>query len=364
MKKIALYTIQSINYGNRLQNYATQEILKSMGYDVYTLRNTPQNSEIEVTIKIHPFLRIVKPILPIVRHIKVVLFGLMKVDKGNNYRLFNKKIKFSSDYIGESGFSDDLEKYDVIIAGSDQIWNTEFEFVTENSFFPFEHPCKISFSSSFGIDEIKDNIKIVECLKKFKAVSVREEAGAKIVKKLTGKNAEVLIDPTLLLSEKEWRTVSKKPKGHIDEPYILTYFLSPKCKEADDQLNSLIVNGMNVYELFDKNNVVTRCAGPAEFLYLVDHASMILTDSFHACVFSFLFNKPFVVYDRNRKGNTMNSRLRTLLKKFKIERKYIMSGLDNDIWEHNYLEGYKQLKIERIKALDFLKRAMEDGVKD
>lgn len=355
MKKIALYTIQSINYGNRLQNYATQEILKLMGYDVYTLRNSPKNSEIEVIIKLHPYLKIVKPILPIVWKMKVVFGGLLQIDKGNNYRLFNKKIKFSDDYIGENGFSDELEKYDAIIAGSDQIWNTEFEFVTVNSFFPFDHPCKISFSSSFGIDDIKDDIKIVECLKKFKALSVREEAGAKIIKRLTGENAEVLIDPTLLLSDKKWRMVSKKPKGYIDKPYILTYFLSPKCKEADEQLNRLSVNGMNVYELFDENNVVTRCAGPAEFLYLIDHAAMILTDSFHACVFSFLFNKPFVVYDRNKKGAKMNSRLNTLLKKFQLERKYVNSEFDNDIWEHNYSKGYIQLELERKKAFEYLK---------
>ncbi|RHV70458.1 MULTISPECIES: polysaccharide pyruvyl transferase family protein [Clostridia] len=364
MKKIALYTIQSINYGNRLQNYATQEILKSMGYDVYTLRNNPKNSEIAVIIKLHPFMKLVKPILPLVWKIKVIIWGFMKIDKDNNYRLFNKKIKFSADYIGENGVSDDLGKYDVIIAGSDQIWNTEFEFVTENSFFPFEHPCKVSFSSSFGIDEIKDDKKIVECLKKFKALSVREEAGAKIIKKLTGRDAEVLIDPTLLLSEKKWRMISKKPKGHVDMPFILTYFLSPKCKEANEQLSRLAESGMNIYELFDEKNVVTRCVGPAEFIYLIDHASIILTDSFHACVFSFLFDKPFIVYNRNRGGNTMNSRLSTLLKKFKIERKYVMSELDNDIWEHDYTEGYEQLEIEKAKALNFLKSALEDGVKN
>ena len=74
MKKIALYTIQSINY-------ATQEILKLMGYDVYTLRNSPKNSEIEVIIKLHPFLKIVKPILPIVWKMKVVFWGLLQIDK-------------------------------------------------------------------------------------------------------------------------------------------------------------------------------------------------------------------------------------------------------------------------------------------
>lgn len=70
MKKIALYTIQSINYGNRLQNYATQEIIKSLGYDVVTLRNSPKGSEKEIQVKLHPYLRILKPILPIISYLK------------------------------------------------------------------------------------------------------------------------------------------------------------------------------------------------------------------------------------------------------------------------------------------------------
>lgn len=105
---------------------------------------------------------------------------------------------------------------------------------------------------------------------------------------------------------------------------------------------------------------IEETAGPSEFLWLFDHADLILTDSFHACVFSFLFNKPFVVYDRNWNERNMNSRLETLLSKFSLERKYANSGIENDIWEHDYEEGYKQLEIEREKAIGFLKKALED----
>lgn len=364
MKKVALYTIQSINYGNRLQNYATQEIIKSLGFDVVSLKNSPKGSEKKILVELHPYLRTVKPILPFICYLKTCIYGLLNIDKSNNYRLFNKKIKFSSDYIGVDGYSENLRKYDTIVAGSDQIWNTEFEFVCKNSFFPFEHSSKVSFSSSFGIDNISDDIEIETYLKDFKELSVREETGAKILKQLTGRKAEVIVDPTMLLSTDQWREVSKKPKRINDEPYILTYFLSPKCDEASQQLRELKEQQLQVYEMFNENSIVTRCAGPSEFIYLIDHASIILTDSFHACVFSFLFDKPFVVYDRNRKGNTMNSRLSTFLKKFRIERKYAMSELENDIWEHDYSEGYRQLDIEKRKALDFLKRALEDGDDD
>lgn len=360
MKKVALYTIQSINYGNRLQNYASQEVIKSLGYDVVTLRNSPKGSEIKLQLELRPYLYILKPILPIISYLKTYIFGFFNKDKNNNYRLFNKKIKFTSDYIGVEGYSKDLKKYDVIVAGSDQIWNTEFSFVSKNSFFPFEHSCKISFSSSFGIENIPDDLEIKKSLKEFKKISVREEAGAKIIKNFIGEDVEVLVDPTMLLSVEEWKKVSKKPKNFNKKLYVLTYFLSPKSDKAFEQLNKLKEEGLQVYELFDNSNTVTRCAGPSEFLYLIENASIILTDSFHACIFSFLYNKPFLVYDRNKKGNTMNSRLNTLLKKFKIERKYEKSGLKNDIWEHEYTEGYEILKEERKKAINFLKKALEN----
>ena len=116
----------------------------------------------------------------------------------------------------------------------------------------------------------------------------------------------------------------------------------------------------DVYELLNAEDAVTRASDPCEFLWLFDHADLVLTDSFHACIFSFLFNKPFLVYDRNWTDGNMNSRLETLLKKFHLERKYASAGLENDIWEHDYTDGYKQLALERQKATDFLNKALGD----
>lgn len=358
-KKVALYTIQSVNYGNRLQNYAAQEFLTSMGCDVFSLRNSARGSQTEVLLQLHPWLRAVKPVVPIVHDLKIRICGMLCLDKDDNYRRFDRLIRFTDDYLGPDGFSASVTEYDAVIAGSDQIWNTEFEFVSLYSFFPFAHPCKIAFSSSFGVDQITRNDEIVKCLKDFKAISVREDAGAAIVWELADRKAEVLVDPTMLISPDQWRKIARKPKGMEDKPYVLTYFLSAKCEKANCRLEKL-KKQLCVYELFDTGNAVTRCAGPAEFLYLIDHASIVLTDSFHACVFSFLFGKPFIVYDRNRGGSTMNSRLTTLLKKFDLERKYEGSGLDNDIWEHDYSTGYTHLNLEKEKALNFLKSALGD----
>lgn len=297
------------------------------------------------------------------RRILAVCQGTLKRELVNNKRkknffIFNQNITYSgiavstSNELQKTGIEDKI-----VLVGSDQVWNPDFALSDITLLYDVKCRKKISFSASFGVNALTATEKIKRSLMDFDALSVREAAGARIIQEITGRNADVLIDPTLLLSQDEWRKVSQKPDG-VKNGYILTYFLSPKCDDAKNQLEE-IRHGRKVYELLDAGNWVAGTAGPAEFLWLFDHADLVLTDSFHACVFSFLFNKPFVVYDRNWTEGNMNSRLETLLGKFHLERKYASSDLENDIWEHNYEDGYKQLELERQKATEFLKKALD-----
>ena len=340
MKKIGILTIDSMNYGNRLQNYAVQVICKRMGYRPSNFRNKSIEKK------------------DIFREMKCLIRDIFKKDKYYNYRQFNKRLIYNNDYVNCDTVSVRNNGYDAIIVGSDQIWNITFDFINCNHFMPINHLKKISFSASFGIESIPFDCEISKSLRSYKAISVRENAGAKIVEEFTGRKAIVLVDPTMLLTKEEWRKIEKKP-NKAKEGYILTYFLSPKCEQAVKKLDE-IKGERHVYELLDPLDKVAGKAGPAEFLWLFDHADIILTDSFHACVFSFLFGKPFIVYDRNWNEGNMNSRLDTLLSKFSLERKYANSGRANDIWEHDYDEGYKQLEVEREKAMNFLRKALED----
>ncbi len=359
--KIGIITIYDLlNYGNRLQNYATTRVLHELGGETETL-----------ILKEYTLRDVIKIVLG---KNNVGLNWNWKQETDEYYNdldeaekeKYNNFYQFTYDnmtlrkmvYFNFLPFVID-SKYDYFITGSDQVWNPYIAQAKDWEFLLFSSPKKrISFSASFGLDSIPYDQRIVDALNDFKALSVREEAGAKIIKDLTGRDAVVLVDPTMLLSSEEWRNLAKKPRGG-EEGYILTYFLSPKNNEAAKELDE-IRDGREVYELLNPEDQVCRTAGPSEFLWLFDHADFILTDSFHACVFSFLFNKPFIVYERNWDGGNMNSRLETLLQKFHLERKYANSGLENDIWEHDYEEGYKQLEIEREKAKNFLKKALVD----
>lgn len=348
MRRIGIVTLQSanLNYGNKLQNYAVQQVFLKLGLEPETLiwDNSLNTSFIRRMIK----------------RLKLVNSNKRIDEKERNFKEFDKK-NIHSKYICTTKGLD--KKYDFFSVGSDQVWNPLwYNEVRKNVYlltFASDKK-KICMAPSFGIDALPDEWKdwFKSQLNCFPSLSVREESGASIIKELIGRDPTVVVDPTLLVSADEWRELEKKPSKMGNAPYIVTYFLSPKCNEAKEVLES-VQKGREVYELLINSDSITKTAGPSEFLYLFDHADLILTDSFHACAFAFLFNKPFVVFNRTDSVD-MTSRLTTLLSKFMLERKNYSFGLENNIWEHDYTEGYKQLEIERQKAFDFLRESLED----
>ena len=361
MKKIGVITIfdRNGNFGNKLQNYAVVKTYEKLGFECETIVLEKKISNAEIILGyLHCFLRFFYNRKPIVHQ-----YSLKRL---KNYERFDRNLNLNYDFIKGKDISNDFDYFSV---GSDQVWNPNFySYDTKRKdtyFLTFtDANKKICFSPSFGIDKIPKEWEgwFKKQLSTFKFLSVREHSGAKIIKELTGRDACVLIDPSMMLSAEEWENISKKPeKVDCSKPYILTYFLGNY--ELSDQINIEKLSkshDMKVYHLLNVYQPLLYTIGPNEFLYLLSHASLIVTDSFHACVFSFLFNKPFIVYDRKGKNNDMNSRILNFLSTFKLERKYINSGLENDIWEHNYSEGYKQLQIERQKTIDFLKKELKN----
>ena len=198
-------------------------------------------------------------------------------------------------------------------------------------------------------------------LKKFKAISVREEAGKKIAKELTKReDIEVLVDPTMLLKKDEWEKLEKKPKKlETGKKYILNYFLGEISKEKKDAIENFAKeNGYEIINILDTKSPFYK-TGPSEFLYLVHNAEIVFTDSFHACVFSILYNKPFYVIERVAKGmKNMNSRIDTLLNKMGLQNRKFESVIETNC-EDIYEEVNKKLNIEREKALSFMKNALD-----
>lgn len=279
------------------------------------------------------------------------------------FRQFDSHIHFAEEAVGRDAYPADIGRnYDYFVSGSDQVWNPYYDFVAGKcDFLTFaENDQKISYAASFGVSEIPPERReeYTEYLKNFRAISVRESQGAQIVEDLTGRAAAVVLDPTLLLEGKEWEKVEKKPRCCPKRKYVLVYALGEKSNGFQSKIEQL----KKEYEIFDVRSVQRNGKelpiGPAEFLYLIKNAKIILTDSFHATVFSIIFHKRFVTY--NRTGLNMNSRIESLSEMLGIEECLNEFGDLVCEAENDYKKIDEILDVERGKSIEFLNRAFKN----
>ncbi len=351
--KIGIVTIiDNNNYGNRLQNYAVQEYLKKYNIEAITLKNDYHlNSKKGFIINFAKF--IIRKIIPKKK--------VINKERVKCFEEFNRKILFSKHYLNI--FSKISKKYDFFIVGSDQVWMPYYQRLKDVDLLTFaKNDQKISFAASFGVvclpNEYKESVK--NNLKTFKALSVREDAGKKIIEDFTGRtDVAVLIDPTMLLSNDEWNKIIKKPKHLKSDKYVLIYFLGNYSKEIGKKIKAFAnKNHCEVIDVLDKNSIYYG-TGPSEFLYLIKNAYYIFTDSFHSCVFSILFKKPFIVFDRLGENNSINSRIETLLTKFNLQDHFFDIEKNSEFTLiEEYKDVFKILNAERKKTDNFIKKAL------
>lgn len=251
-------------------------------------------------------------------------------------------------------------------AGSDQIWNPYFGRTGMFNYLGFvEHDRTFSYAASFGVDHIPKEYQadVRQGLQHIKFLSVREDAGKRIVEELTGRtDVQVHVDPTLLLTPEEWDAVAEKPKQVIPEKYILTYFLgtvSPERREALEKKAREL--GCEIVALMDKQGPYYN-NGPSEFLWLMKHAHLVCTDSFHGSVFAFLYGKPLVIFDRKGSGEDMSSRLKTLADRFDLH-SCMASGdaLPEIDLNPDYSKGYQALEKERERSKTYFDMVFQEA---
>ena len=359
--KIGISTIIDFsNYGNRLQNYASQQILKKLGLECTTLPKVKI-----ITLKN----RISMIIFPI------IMFIYQKYYK-KNIKKFNQKLReerfmrFTEKYI--SSFKCTVNSYeeltfigkscDFVITGSDQVWNYNFRPNLAVDFLQFVPRGKrISYAASFGVSEIpqKHQEKYIQYLNEMNYLSVREHAGQKIIKDLTGRDSEVLVDPTMMLNKEEWLQVSSKPKCTPNKKYLLTYVLGNQTEEFKSFVHQLAKEkGLEVLNLLNPYDKDIHCVDPGEFVYLINHAEVMITDSFHGAVFSILMETPFVIFERQDAHVSMNSRIDTLVTTFKMESRLSRHiKTVEDVYNIDFSHIEEILTVEREKAIHYLKHA-------
>lgn len=339
-------TIHSENYGNRLQNWALQSVLEGAGHAVDTLwRGADLNGSLKSKV------RFIKRRIGAVKHLR---------DGAGRFREFDRQISFSRLTVSREYVSPNLaDAYDAFVMGSDQIWNPDFDFNSDLEYLPFVPSVqKVAYAASFGVSHItEDRERTASCLRDIPSISVREDAGAAIVEDLTGARPEVVLDPTMLLGTDEWNTVAKKPEiGAVATPFMLKYVLGD---DAHEETMACLARerGIAVVNLRNKSLPV----GPAEFVWLVANASMVCTDSFHASVFSLLFHRPFVIFERQSPDADMSSRFDTLCRAFDMgHHRYCMDGFDLARCEDEDWSAFEAtLASERVRSFAWLEAALE-----
>lgn len=355
MKSVGILTINDYNnYGNRLQNYAVQEAIRHCGCKAETIQNKKgyYNGNHKVLLK-NNIKNFIKKYSNKPNH-----------KRSSSFLEFNKNIDMSSIMIDLKHIDMMLsKKYDYFITGSDQVWNPKFERLTDIDLLSFANDNqKISFSASFGISALPEDKKeyTKQNLQTFKAISVRENAGKKIVEELTDRtDVEVLVDPTMLLSAEEWDKISKKPKNLKNNKYILNYFLGELPESWRKEINRVAKeNNCEVINILNPNDPFYQ-TGPSEFLYLEKNAFLVCTDSFHSSVFSIIYDTPFIIFERQDKLVSMNSRIDTLLSKFNLQNRRFNEKITEDLLRCNYKDAKRTLEKEKEKSFNFLRRALD-----
>lgn len=361
--KVAILTLTDYyNYGNKLQNFASQEVLKSLGCKVETIPVEP--TSIRFNLK------------RLKNSIKGRLYSRnpnVNIEECNSHVKFNKFYSFSKQNIKMSRYKINYkninrlkkrlnQEYDFFVVGSDQVWNPHYYF-TELFLLPFADKSKrVSFAASIAVDEIPNNkVKLFkERLNEMQSISIREHKGAELVNKVSGREATVVLDPTLMLSKEKWLQVANTPNWVKNKKYILTYTLGQESSEFKSFISKLSKErDVEVINLLDKTNRLIYEIDPGGFISLINNADLMVTDSFHGAVFSIIMKTPFVVFERKDSLVSMNSRIETLLTTFKMKQRLIsnIKSVD-DAYNLDFTEAHEILKVEQKKTLAYLKHAL------
>lgn len=269
-----------------------------------------------------------------------------------------------------------LNQYDCFVCGGDQIWNdwnNWFLFNALDNFclkFAPDSVRKFSYAPSVPLEKIRPLFikKLADNLRQLDAVSVRERSSVPILEKTIGKKVTVVADPVLLLTQEEWD--KELNPVYMNENYVFCYLLGESAenrtaaKEFAARIQCKLVTVPHMINVNEQDqsfgDIQDYTSGPAEFLSLIKNAEVVVTDSFHAAVFSMIYHKPFYVLERVTQvsGGSMGSRLTDFLIEYGLTMQKIEAGqlkLIRKVPQIDYTEADKILERRRTESYEYLR---------
>ena len=366
-KKVTVITLQNVrNYGSALQALATQEIFKSLGCEVNFI-NYVRNDIVSPATRIKKWCREMKVI-------KKLVYGCILYPSFIRQNVvFTKFLKQNLNVIPQKYMSDeDFNRFpitsDIYCTGSDQTWNSAWnDGILPPLFLSFvpDSVRKIAYAASFGkskLDEWEID-KTRELLSRYNAISVRESSGVGIIKDLGLPEATHVLDPTLQVDKSFWKKYVGERK--IRHPYVLIYQLNTN-KDFDNYAQEFARRkGLRLVRFCTRIDQCVKCGKSlivpdvTDFVSAIYYADYVITDSFHATAFSVNMNvTPICIYP-----NEFGGRIASILKLTGLEKQHLTSYNDFSYInapQIDFISVNRILDEERLKGVDFLKRAIAD----
>lgn len=374
MNKIGVITYHApYNFGSALQAYALQEKLKDFGFDTEIL-----NYRMEPQKKSYRLIRTNAGSKAFIYDLaQFPVFPLKKKRTERFEQFIVSHLNLTDEFEEPDQFLTHTSDFDVMISGSDQIWNKESNEL-HGSDWKYMMPYllngfngkKVSYASSIGNSTQEDLLHIAPYISSFDHIAMREDSSAEIISKLLDRDVETVIDPTLLLTRDEWIQKLGLQKSHAEKPYVLFYSLTGfrPFRRGEGLLKKIADQGYQVkfitpyfnYPWHDKRFVNVISYGPIEFIKSLYNAETIITDSFHGTIFSINMGKKF--YSINGQ-NASDFRKTDILKKLGLMNRSITWDAkyeELDKSDIDYQVVYERLAALREHSINYLKDAIEN----
>lgn len=353
-----------INYGSLLQTLATQEVIRQLGHDpiiIDYVRFDEHFSRVEranIQLKPHYNNNVIK------RCIYLMLREPENVVAGKKFFKERKKYLNLSDYYE---FFDELKNKpplaDVYITGSDQVWGPMAAGAYDPAYFLsfLDNEKRVAYAASFGRTQKEFSQKVIESFKdwlgKYSTVLVREISAQTLCTDI-GIDSKIVLDPTLLLSAKEWRRVLSIRDSLISQKYVMVYQV-----HNDKRLNRYAIKYAKEHKMLlvrvspflhqmTRGGKFVYCPTISDFVNLLSHATCLITDSFHGTAFAINFNVPFIEVMPNNSTGTRNE---SILDLCGLKDRILIN--DDDVAEkpidfstaNNFLEKQRQICREEMR---------------
>lgn len=315
----------SHNYGGLLQAYALVYVLRQNGFDAEQICYIPSGvclDQTSLSMNGDSTSRIKRYIDALLRKIENKRLSRIIEIRNKKCEGFANTIPHSKTVYSKYTIKESNLMYDGFVAGSDQIWNPRSLDTTYFLDFADENKKTVAYAASVCRDSLSEVEKKVfrRGLENLNAVSLRENC-VDVLQELTDKPVQCVLDPTMLLPKEHWESITCERL--IEDEYILCYFLGDNleqrkiAKEYANRNHLILVTMPHLAVKVEVNDIgfgdkQLVDISPQEFLSLIKYAKCVFTDSFHATVFSLLFQKNFFVFQRSKEKG-MTSRINTLL---------------------------------------------------